>query len=110
MIYLSSFTFPSMSTQDGFIISEKHTCYDTFYPFKVLDAGTLEFGPITILYGNNGSGKTTALNVMAETLRLQRDSKIYDFDVQPPLIKKWTDLENVRTSYNFFKKNENNFK
>ena len=74
MIYLSSFTFPSMSTQEGFIISEKHTCYDTFYPFKVLDAGTLEFGPITILYGNNGSGKTTALNVMAETLRLQRDS------------------------------------
>ena len=74
MLYLSSFTFPSMSTQEGFIISEKHTCYDSYYPFKVLDAGTLEFEPITILYGNNGSGKTTALNVMAETLKLKRDS------------------------------------
>ncbi len=74
MIYLSRFTFPSMSSQEGFIISEKHTCYDSFYPFKVLDVGSLEFEPITILYGNNGSGKTTALNVMAETLRLQRDA------------------------------------
>lgn len=74
MIYLSHFTFPSMGSQEGFIMQEKHTCYDSFYPFKVLDAGTLEFEPITILYGNNGSGKTTALNVMAETLRLERDS------------------------------------
>ena len=63
-----------METQEGFIIAEKHTCYDSFYPFKVLDAGRLEFEPITILYGNNGSGKTTALNVMAETLKLKRDS------------------------------------
>lgn len=74
MLYLSSFTFPTMATQEGFIMDEKHTCYDNFYPFKVLDVGRLEFEPITILYGNNGSGKTTALNVMAETLGLQRDS------------------------------------
>ena len=74
MIYLSSFTFPSMSLQEGFIMNERHTCYDSFYPFKVLDVNTLEFEPITILYGNNGSGKTTALNVMAETLGLKRDS------------------------------------
>ena len=74
MIYLSSFTFPSMQTQECFLIEEKHTCYDSFYPFKVLDAGRLEFEPITILYGNNGSGKTTALNVMAEALKLKRDS------------------------------------
>ena len=74
MIYLSSFTFPSMQIQEGFLIAEKHTCYDSFYPFKVLDAGRLEFEPITILYGNNGSGKTTALNVIAECLNLKRDS------------------------------------
>ena len=74
MIYLSSFTFLDIGLQEQFIIDEKHTCYDSFYPFKVLDVDTLEFEPITILYGGNGSGKTTALNVMAETLKLERDS------------------------------------
>ena len=74
MIYLSSFTFPDIGLQEQFIIDEKHTCFDSFYPFKVLDVDTLEFEPITILYGGNGSGKTTALNVMAETLKLERDS------------------------------------
>lgn len=74
MIYLSKFRFPSMSFQEGFMMAEPHTCYDSFYPFKVLDIESLEFEPITILYGNNGSGKTTALNVIAETLGLQRDS------------------------------------
>ena len=34
----------------------------------------LDFEPVTILYGGNGSGKTTALNVIAEKLGLQRDS------------------------------------
>ena len=92
MIYLSSFTFPSMETQEGFIIAEKHTCYDSFYPFKVLDAGRLEFEPITILYGNNGSGKTTALNVMAEALKLKRDSlynrsNFFEDYISEPVIK-----------------------
>ena len=32
------------------------------------------FEPITILYGGNGSGKTTALNVIAEKLNLERDA------------------------------------
>ena len=32
------------------------------------------FRPITILYGGNGSGKSTALNVIAEKLRLFRNS------------------------------------
>ena len=35
----------------------------------------LELEPVTILYGGNGSGKTTALNVMAEALKLRRDSR-----------------------------------
>ena len=36
--------------------------------------GTVEFEPITMFYGGNGSGKTTALNVIGETLGLQRDT------------------------------------
>ena len=34
----------------------------------------LDFEPVTILYGGNGSGKTTALNVIAEKLGLARDT------------------------------------
>lgn len=35
---------------------------------------SLRFEPITLLYGGNGCGKTTALNIIAEKLRLQRDT------------------------------------
>ena len=51
--------------------------YDTFYPFQVLSKHgltRLDFEPVTILYGGNGSGKTTALNVIAEKLTLDRDT------------------------------------
>ena len=34
----------------------------------------LTTGALTILYGGNGSGKSTALNIMAEKLSLQRES------------------------------------
>lgn len=51
--------------------------YDTFYPFQVLSKHgltRLDFEPVTILYGGNGSGKTTAFNVIAEQLALDRDT------------------------------------
>lgn len=38
-----------------------------------------------------------------------KDAKIYDLDECPVYIKKWTDLENVRTYYDFFKEHENEF-
>ncbi len=77
MIYLSQFTFPNMDQEDSFILDLKRTCYDTVYPFRMLSRhrlSVLDFEPITILYGGNGSGKTTALNVIAEKLELQRDT------------------------------------
>lgn len=49
----------------------------SFYPFNVLpdvSLNKIEFDSITILYGENGCGKTTALNIIAEKLRLKRDS------------------------------------
>ena len=77
MIYLSHFEFPNKEREYDFIFKQKRTCYDTYYPFQVLskhDLRMLDFEPITILYGGNGSGKTTALNVIAEKLELERDS------------------------------------
>ena len=77
MIYLSHFFFPSREREYGYLMSELRTCYDSFYPFRVLsehDFDTLEPDQVTILCGGNGSGKSTALNVIAETLQLERDT------------------------------------
>lgn len=78
MLYLSRFTFPSQDAEAGFLMSIRRTCYDTAYPFGIItrfDPTVLDFEPITILYGGNGSGKTTALNVIAQALSLQRDAR-----------------------------------
>ena len=77
MIYLSHFQFPDQEQEYDFILRQKRTCYDTYYPFQILTKHRLvmlDFEPVTILYGGNGSGKTTALNVIAEKLNLKRDS------------------------------------
>lgn len=77
MIYLSRFTFPDREREYDFFLGEKRTCYDSYYPFQVLSRRNLrmlDFEPVTVLYGGNGSGKTTALNVIGETLGLERDT------------------------------------
>lgn len=78
MIYLSQFIFPSIQAEESFLHKIKETCYTTVYPFQILpehDIRVFNFDdPITILYGGNGSGKTTVLNVIAEKLSLKRDT------------------------------------
>lgn len=77
MIYLNSITFPDADMEFDFIADIKRTCYDSFYPFRILskhDLDRLDFDTITILYGGNGSGKSTALNVIAEKTGILRDS------------------------------------
>ena len=91
MIYLSEFHFPTREKEYDFTFSMKSTCYDTYYPFQVLskhDLVELDFEPVTILYGGNGSGKSTALNVIAETLRLTRDT-LYN---RSPFYERYTRL------------------
>ena len=77
MIYLSHFDFPHIEQEYTFLMGIKRTCYDTFYPFQTISKQGLrcmDFEPVTILYGGNGSGKTTVLNVIAEKLGLERDT------------------------------------
>ena len=110
MIYLESFKFPTFEQEDKFLIEYYH--FDPFsrtesyfhkdvsgnYPFGVLSDHCLEsldFAPITILYGGNGSGKSTALNVISEVLGIKRNAaynttvmmerygKLCDFTVSP---------------------------
>lgn len=86
MIYLNSFQFPSPKADEDFFDPKKliskekvyRTCYTTEYPFVMFRHRGLpdnfEFSDITIFYGNNGSGKSTILNVIAETLKLNRNT------------------------------------
>ena len=77
-LYLETFTFPDAESEQGFLAAQRMTCYDSYYPFQVLapcGLRRLEFAPVTILYGGNGSGKTTALNIMAEKLGLARQAE-----------------------------------
>ena len=76
--YLSSFRFPGPECEDNFALSMEIKSYDqSVYPYYVLPPVGLNeiyFKPLTILYGGNGCGKSTALNVIAETLKLKRFS------------------------------------
>lgn len=91
MIYLNSFEFPNDSAEFDFIIEQKMTCYESFYPFKILSRNNLEridFEEVTILYGGNGSGKSTALNVIAEKIKANRDS-LYN---KSPFFSEYVDM------------------
>lgn len=95
MIYLESITFPSAEREFDFFLGQKRTCYDSYYPFRILSRhqlNRLDFEPITILYGGNGSGKTTALNVIAEKLSLARDS-VYNRSNFFPDYVNWCEVE-----------------
>ena len=77
MIYLDCFTFPEDDQEASYCMAEKRTCYTSFYPFKVLSSRRfhrIDFEPVTILYGGNGTGKSTVLNVIAQKLRLEREA------------------------------------
>ena len=77
MRYIDSFKFPGVENEEQFVNYIRRTCYTSFYPFGVFaenELRELSFSEITILYGNNGSGKSTALNLMAEKLKAQRDT------------------------------------
>ncbi len=77
MLYLRTYTFPTEDSEFDYLLEVKRKCYNTFYPFKILSKHYFEridFETITILYGGNGSGKSTALNVIAEKIGIQRDS------------------------------------
>ena len=77
MLFLDRFKFPDSEREFDFFLSIKRKCYDNFYPFQVLPQkgfNQIDFEPITILYGGNGTGKSTVLNIIAEKLNIQRES------------------------------------
>ena len=88
MIYLDSFHFPTFEEEDDYLsgyFCANPSSMETIYPFKVLSVKglhSLDFTEITILYGGNGSGKSTALNAISNKLGLARNSVYNKGDMQ----------------------------
>ena len=83
MVYLKSFEFPDDDREFDFLLGVKRTCYTSFYPFKILSRRRFEridFAPITMLYGGNGSGKSTALHVIAARAGVKCDARFNKTD------------------------------
>lgn len=86
MVYLQSFSFPTEDQEINYMFDlgggepnykVKVSYYDSKYPFGLFRYRKLPefyFDDITIFYGNNGSGKSTILNVIAEKLNLIRSA------------------------------------
>lgn len=90
MVYLNYFKFPDDDMETNFIWSIQRQCYNSYYPFKILSNHGLErvdFEPVTILYGGNGSGKSTALNMIAEKTKVSRDSAFNKSNFYPDYVK-----------------------
>ena len=85
MRYLETFGLLTENMEQGFFRSFPRTCFTNYYPFRFFPNRLqwLEFEDITIFCGSNGSGKSTLLNIIAEKLKLKRDTpynKTYFFD------------------------------
>lgn len=77
-IYLHDFTFRSDGEEWALCRAERRTCFEFFYPFGIFPfpqkgLGRVEFDPVTIFYGGNGSGKSTMLNIIAARLKVLRE-------------------------------------
>ena len=98
MIYINRITLPREEVEYQVIMSEKRTCFPSFYPFKIFPDKLLreiQFEGITMFYGGNGSGKSTLLNVIAQKINAIRFSDYND----APFFGKYVDL----CSVNYYK-------
>ena len=89
MVYLEQFRFPDAEVEFDFFLRQKRTCYDTYYPFQILSKHRFEqidFEPVTILYGGNGTGQSSFYEDYLElcsfesAAHLPKDSRIITSD------------------------------
>lgn len=78
MLYLEQFVFPDL--EHDMVSDDPRDSFhnDNCYPFHLTSGKclwSLDFEPITILYGGNGSGKSTIINVISEKLHAERNTR-----------------------------------
>ena len=74
MLYMDSFRLPTGEQEEKFLDSFRFVPTD-IYPWRLLSSkgfSNIDCAQITILYGSNGSGKSTALNAMARRIGVER--------------------------------------
>lgn len=89
MTFLKSFYFPTTQQEESYLLGIRRTSYITYYPFQVFSFKKFEeakFEPITIFYGGNGSGKSTAINVIANKIGAERFSSFNSTDFFEPYV------------------------
>ncbi|MDE6648557.1 MAG: AAA family ATPase [Muribaculaceae bacterium] len=78
MLYLEKFLFPDLENDNLYFDDPKGSFFDeNTYPFHLMSEiglWSLDFEPLTILYGGNGSGKSTIINVISQKLCADRRS------------------------------------
>lgn len=78
MTYLEKFIFPDLEHDTLIHDERKGSFYEEHsYPFHLtsnMGLWSLDLEPITILYGGNGSGKSTIINVISQKLCADRQS------------------------------------
>src|SRR5574344_58649 len=86
-IYLESFDFITKEEEDDYCFGKANSdswsaldfaTVSSHYPYRILSSHglfDLEFEPITILFGDNGCGKSTALNIIASKINASRKAK-----------------------------------
>lgn len=76
MLYLEKFLFPDLENDNLYFDEARGSFFDEHtYPFHLtseMGLWRIDFEPITILYGGNGSGKSTIINVISEKLNAER--------------------------------------
>ena len=86
MLYLSEISLP----EENNLLGNVKNVYTSYYPFGIfpnLNIKYLSFEPTTILCGNNGTGKTTLLNIFSYKLNasrknISRQSDLFDLYVE----------------------------
>ena len=74
MVYYAEALFPGEEEIDAYPLRD-------VYPFPLFwnkRLSSLPLSDIVVLYGNNGSGKSTVLNIIGEALRAKRDAPLFD--------------------------------
>ena len=82
-LYLHSLTLPNIEQENDFISKHyfKGSYHASYYPFGIFPTRGLKdvvFSPVTILCGDNGTGKSTLLNVLAQRLDMRHESPYND--------------------------------
>lgn len=74
MIYLKSFKLLDENEEYSMIVY-KMNIHNNLYPLKIFPNKkfvNIDFEPITIFYGGNGSGKTTILNIISDSINASK--------------------------------------